>query len=163
MRLPVKKILAPTDFSEPSEEAAKTALDLAAVLETELLVVHVVSPVPPFPGNIAPNAPGFNIHMYQEDLATQSGRELEAFAKRLGGRKTEIHSVLREGDPGEQIVDLAEKEGVDLIVIATKGRTGLKRFVFGSVAEKVVRYSPCPVLVIPEASQAPSEHGGGES
>ncbi len=158
MRLPVKKILAPTDFSGPSQDAARTALDLADALETELIVMHVVSPVPPFPGNIAPNAPGFNIHTYQQDLVTQSGQELEGFVRRLGEDRGPIRPIVREGDPAGNIVEFAEKEGVDLIVIATKGRTGFTRFVFGSVAEKVVRHAPCPVLVIPsEKGPVPGE------
>jgi nucleotide-binding universal stress UspA family protein len=163
MMLPAKKILAPTDFSEPSKGAAKTAFDLAVALKSELIVMHVVSPVPPFPGNVAPDAPGFNIHMYEQDLITHSGKELESFARWLGETGKEVRSVVRQGDPGESIVAFAEQEGVDLIVLATKGRTGFTRFVFGSVAEKVVRHSPCPVLVIPEEKKASAEEEQGKS
>lgn len=159
MRLPIEKILVPTDFSDPSKEAAKAAKDLAVALEAELILVHVVSAVPPFPGNIAPNAPGFNIHMYQKDLITHWGKELDNFARRFSAEGNRVRSVVLDGDPGKNIVELAEQEGVDLVVIATQGRTGLRRFVFGSVAEKVIRHSPCPVLVLP-AHRFPSPEKG---
>lgn len=157
MRLPIKAILAPTDFSDASKEAVKTAHDLAQALQAELILVHVVNAVPPFPGNIAPTAAGFNIDMYQRDLITHWGRELEAFARRIREGENKVLTLVREGDPGANIVELAEEEGVDLVVIATHGRTGLMRFVFGSVAEKVVRHSPCPVLVIPAGRKGTAE------
>jgi nucleotide-binding universal stress UspA family protein len=157
MRIPVKAILAPTDFSEASREATATANDLARAFQAELVIVHVVSTVPPFPGNMGSAAAVFNADTYQSDLIKHWGGELNAFASQLVPGERKVRTIIREGDPGKNIVELAEQEGVDLVVIATHGRTGLKRFVFGSVAEKVVRHCPCPVLVIPEGQQDSTE------
>lgn len=161
MRLPIRKILAPTDFSDASHEAVKAASDLALTFEAELVLVHVVSALPTFRGNIAPAAPGFNMDMFQRDLIADWGQELEALAGELraGDKEKRVRTIIKEGDPGGNIVELAEKEDVDLVVIATHGRTGFARFVFGSVAEKVVRRSPRPVLVIPAGGQEASEKG----
>jgi nucleotide-binding universal stress UspA family protein len=157
MRIPVEKILAPTDFSDASQEAATTADGLARAFRAELIIVHVVSVVPPFPGNMGSAAAVFNAEIYQSDLIKHWGGELEAFAGEFMHKERKVRTIIREGDPGGNIVELAEQEGVDLVVIATHGRTGLKRFVFGSVAEKVVRHSPCPVLVIPESQEGSRE------
>ena len=161
MRLPIRTILAPTDFSDASQEAVQAASDLALTFGAELVLVHVVSALPSFRGNIAPTAPGFNIDMFQRDLIADWGQELEALAGQLraGDKEKRVRTIIKEGDPGGNIVELAEKEDVDLVVIATHGRTGFARFVFGSVAEKVVRRSSRPVLVIPAGRQSASKNG----
>ena len=67
--------------------------------------------------------------------------------------KVSAHSVVLAGNPSDEIPRVAEEQGVTLVVIATRGHTGWRRFVFGSVAERVVRLSPCPVLTIPEPAK----------
>lgn len=145
--LPFKKILCPTDFSTPSYEAMKAADKLALHFSSELLVVHVVTPVPVVATeHMMPTA--FNVPEYQQQMETSAGILLEDQVKTRVSEKVWTRTLVVVGDPAEQIVKIAEDEDVDVIVIATRGQTGLKRLVFGSVAEKVVRLSPRPVLSI---------------
>jgi nucleotide-binding universal stress UspA family protein len=145
--LPIKTILWPTDFSEPSYEALEIAKELAMHFSSELLVVHVVAPVP-----IVPAAPTvqvtFNIPGYQQELESSSRGMLEDLVRKRVPEKIRVRTEMTLGEAADQIVRTADKEGVDLIVIATHGQTGWRRFVFGSVTEKVVRLSSKPVLTI---------------
>jgi nucleotide-binding universal stress UspA family protein len=147
--LPLKKILCPTDFSDPSFEALDAASELAEHFSCELIVVHVVPPVPVMAtGHMSPAT--FNVHQYQEEMERSSKKELEdTIAKRVP-KGISARGMVLVGNSGDQIVDTAEDENADLIVIATHGQTGLKRVVFGSVAEKVVRLATRPVLSIRE-------------
>lgn len=152
--LPFKKILCPTDFSEPSYEALKVANELALHFSSELLVVHVVAPVPVVPA--APTVPvTFNVPEYQQELEISSKKMLEDLVKKRVAEKICARTMVVLGDPADQIVKIANEEKVDLIVIATHGQTGWRRFVFGSVTEKVVRLTPQPVLTI----RAPQTEG----
>lgn len=86
------------------------------------------------------------------------GREATAYGEKLGkAAGVEVESVILEGSPANEIVDFAEKNDIDLIVMGTLGRTGIERFLLGSVAGNVVSHSKTPVLVVrgkkPEESQ----------
>ena len=152
--LPFKKILCPTDFSEPSYEALKIANELALHFSSELFVVHVVAPVPLFPA--APTVPvTFNVPEYQQELEMSSRKMLEEMANKYISEKIWVRTLSVVGEAPSQIVKIADEEKVDLIVIATHGQTGWRRFVFGSVTEKVVRLASPPVLTI----RAPQTEG----
>lgn len=148
------KVICPTDFSEPAEIALRHALDLAREAEATVHLVHVVEP------SSAPM--GFAPRVAEEMLEIQKSQEqyaqkqLEDLVERH--RRTDPDVALRShvvaGHPAEAIVGLAAKLKVDLIVTATHGRAGWRRWVFGSVAEVVVRKSPCPVLVVPPPGDA---------
>ncbi|MBU1206285.1 MAG: universal stress protein [Proteobacteria bacterium] len=145
--LPYKKILYPTDFSEPSYEALKVANELALHFSSELLVLHVVAPVPLVAA--APAVPPtFDVVRYQQDIEMSSGKILEDLVKKRVPEKIWARTMVVLGDPADQIVKIADEEKVDLVVIATYGQTGWRRFVFGSVTEKVVRLASQPVLTI---------------
>ena len=145
--LPVKKILCPTDFSEPSYEALKTAIELARHFSSELLIVNVMIPVPLIPGPSA--APvTFNISEYEEELENSARKMLDKLVQERVPEDIQVRTRLDFGNPADQIVKTAEEEMVDLVVIATHGETGWKHLVFGSVAEKVIRYASHPVLTI---------------
>lgn len=143
--LPFKKILCPTDFSEPSYEAIKSASELASHFESELCIVHVISPVP-IPMGAEPSA--FNVALYEQELEVSSKRSLEEVFNKLQLKELKARLVAVRGNAADEIVRIADEEKIDLIVIATRGRTGLDRLIFGSVAEKVVRLAKCPVLMI---------------
>jgi universal stress protein A len=145
--LHLTRILAPTDFSEHSNHALGYAADLARQFRARLVLVHVVSNdalesiskahVPPHP-----------VDKVYEDL-TQEVRE--QYAKHVAPEvrkilETEI--LVLPGVPYLEIVHAARVERVDLIVMATHGRTGLSHALMGSVTEKVLRKAPCPVLSI---------------
>jgi len=144
--LPFKKILCPTDFSEPSYEAIKAAGKLAHHFSAELCVVHVVSPIPVVPMGHDPSA--FNVVLYEQELETSSKRSLEEIIHQMEWRDLKVRLIVLRGNAADEIVRVAEEEMAELIVIATRGRTGLDRLIFGSVAEKVVRLAPCPVLTV---------------
>lgn len=152
--LPFKKILCPTDFSEPSYEALKVANELALHFSSEILVVHVVAPVPLVPA--APTVPvAFNVVEYQQEMERSSRKLLEDLVKKRIPERMSARTMVVTGEPASQIVKIADEEKVDLIVIATHGQTGWRRFVFGSVTEKVVRLASPPVLTI----RAPQTEG----
>jgi len=148
--LPIKKILCPTDFSDPSFEAMKIAGELAQHFSSELIVIHVVPPIPVVAtAHMSPSA--FNVHDYQLEMEKSSRKILEENMEKRTPERVSARSMVILGDPAGQIVTTAGDEQVDLIVIATRGQTGLKRLVFGSVAEKVVRLATPPVLTIRES------------
>ncbi|MGQ9638604.1 MAG: universal stress protein [Thermodesulfobacteriota bacterium] len=144
--LQIKKILCPTDFSEPSYEAIKTAGELAFHFGSQLCLLHVVSPVPNVP--IREDQSVFNVLLYEQELEAYSKKTLEEIVNHLEWRDLNTRLIALRGNPAEEIIRIANEEKVDLIVIATRGRTGFDRLVFGSVAEKVVRLALCPVLTI---------------
>lgn len=147
--LAVKKILCPTDFSQPSYEALKVAVEVAQHFGAELYVMHVVPPLPP-PVPVADSAfvPSFDLPLYQQELTTSSENALKAVIAERVPSDVVAHPLLTTGDPAREIILAAEEQKVDLIIIATHGHTGWGRLLFGSVAEKVVRLAPCPVLTI---------------
>ncbi|MEN3001668.1 MAG: universal stress protein [Armatimonadota bacterium] len=143
MLLPFRKILAPTDFSEPSYVALDAAIELADHFDAELHLLHVVPPlhVVPVPVNV-------EIPLYEMELREAAERSMrEVVEQRVPARLRTFSSVVW-GEPAEEILAYQQEKGVDLIVIATHGRRGWQRFVFGSVTEKVVRLASCPVLTI---------------
>ncbi|MCK5146764.1 universal stress protein [bacterium] len=147
--LPFKRILCPTDFSEFSLEALQTAITLAEQFSAELIVAHIVMPIPIVPVTIKGyEYSEFNITLYQEELIVQHRNLLnELITERI---PSDIHvtPVVLVGNEADEIVKCAEVEKADLIVIATHGRTGIKRMFLGSVAENVMRHTVHPVLMI---------------
>lgn len=150
--LPFKKILCPTDFSEPSYEALKVANELALYFSSELFVLHVVQPIPtvnvPPPSASTAVTPKFDISLYRQELIKLSERSLKEIADQRLSKELNFNLIVKEGEAADQIIDVVGKQCIDLIVIATQGRTGWRRFIFGSVAEKVIRLAPCPVFTI---------------
>jgi nucleotide-binding universal stress UspA family protein len=145
--LPIKKILCPTDFSEPSYVGLMGANELAEQFSAELLLVHVVSPFHFYPS--PEGAAGFNVSAYLEEMVNASQKSLDEVAKKRVSPHLAVRTVVLQGNPADQIVHLAASEKADIIVVATHGWTGWRRFIFGSVAERVVRLASCPVLTVP--------------
>jgi universal stress protein A len=144
--LPFKRILCPTDFSEPAFTALKRAEELARHFSAELLVMHVIPSLPgPHTYADPPLATSFDVPMFQQELAIKAEQMLKDL---VAHHKVGTRDLVTTGDPAPEILRIAAKEHVDLIVIASHGQTGWRRLVFGSVAEKVVRHAPCPVLTI---------------
>lgn len=147
------KILCPTDFSEPSVEGLRYAIELARLFNAELCLVHVAPFTTPIPLDATLGAPFIGAHN-AEALRQESARRLEEFAKQKLPPDLHISTRLGDGLPAAEIVRLAEAEAANLIVIATNGETGWRHLVFGSVAETVVRTANCPVLTV----RAPREN-----
>jgi universal stress protein A len=143
--LPIRRILAPTDFSDVSVDTVISASELARHFGADLLVAHVIPPVPTLPSD-----PHFNFEVpaYQEALRENAERRLREAVRSLVDGGIEARTMVTHGDPAREIVRIARDERVDLIVIATHGLTGWQHIVFGSVAEKVVRTADRPVLTV---------------
>lgn len=145
--LPVKKILCPTDFSEPSFIGLERANELADHFSAELILVHVVANIHLYP--TSPIGGGFNLAGYLEEMVDVSQQSMAEVVKDRVSQNIEVRTNILQGNAADEIVALAESEKVDIIVTATHGWTGWRRFFFGSVTEKVVRTATCPVMTIP--------------
>jgi nucleotide-binding universal stress UspA family protein len=146
--LTVTKIAVPTDFSEPSREGFRRACELAEHFGAELLVIHVMAPVPIIPAGHG--AVPFNVQGYKTEIEKVSRKNLDAFVADEKCGSTAVTPILREGEVAEEIVRAAVEREADLIVTATHGYSGWKKFILGSVTEKVIRIAPIPVLTIRE-------------
>jgi nucleotide-binding universal stress UspA family protein len=140
-------IVVPYDFSVHAHAALSTAVDLARRLKSNLHLLHVVQ-VPAYgyfgPSTVAP-APQVDL-TEAKDRAMQSLRQVVAAIEQAPG-KVEAH-VVAGATIVEMIREYAEEVGTDLIVMGTHGRTGVAHVFLGSVAERTLRGSPCPVLVV---------------
>lgn len=155
--LPFKKILSPTDFSDPSYESLKAAAELAGHFSADLYLVHVIPPIP-LSNFLSPETtPSLDISLYQEELKKGSEKTLQEVIEQRLPKGLSVHPLVVLGHPVEEILRLAQDQKMDLIVIATHGRTGLPHFLFGSVAEKVVRLAPIPVLIVTAPHGKPEE------
>jgi nucleotide-binding universal stress UspA family protein len=146
------KILFPTDFSTLGQAALETATALAKQRGAKLLIVHVEEPPLAYGG-------GELYYGIQEPDRQEIERMLSAVVPADPAVGYEHRLML--GSPATAIVQLAEKEKVDMIVMPTHGRTGLTRLLMGSVAEEVVRKAMCPVLTVkaPAAARTPNPAG----
>ncbi len=139
------KILLPTDGTEEAEPAARTAIDLADSTGSEPHVVYVGG-LPNFldgPGTIGYDHPLFDKH---EEEAREVLRKLAWRVQVAGGAVAGIHR--RMGGVAEEVVGLAEALRVDLIVMGSRGRGGIKRALMGSVSDSVVRHAHCPAMIV---------------
>jgi universal stress protein A len=136
----IKRILVPIDFSEDSLHALGSARDLARRFDSELLLLHVIAPI-----DLITVSEVFEEQRRAGDAAlTRIGADLRAAGQRF-------RVMVEAGVPARVIVDAAKRNGADLIVLGTHGRTGLAHMLIGSVAEKVVRTASCPVLAVRRA------------
>ncbi len=137
--LSMNTVVVPIDFSDESIEAVDTALEIADQA-SNIHLVHVL----PDPGHSVPEvARSVLENEERQEQVTQALRERLRDAKYSG-----LQIIVEIGDPGQCIVDYAENIQAELIVTPTHGRTGIKRLLIGSVAERVVRLAHCPVLVL---------------
>jgi nucleotide-binding universal stress UspA family protein len=144
----LKKILVATDGSETSMRAAKNAVSIgkeagAAVTAVYVVDVHRLAQLPGYTA-----MPGIKDNL-MELMFTEGGEALEEIEDMARDAGVAYERVIAEGDPGEELLKLCSDREFDLIVLGTIGKSGLKRFLLGSVAEKVLRYSHVPVLVVP--------------
>jgi nucleotide-binding universal stress UspA family protein len=147
MKISIKKILCPVDFSESSDHALQYALALAEAYGAELRLLHVVEvPASAVAGGPvgAPVLSIDNLEAFQKSC----GEHLARVAGKASEQYGNVTYHLSSGVPFLGIIQSAKAENVDLIVAGTHGRTGLAHALIGSVAEKLVRKAPCPVLTV---------------
>ena len=141
----IRRIVCPVDFSEYSEYALHYAVDLAKTFGAELKLLHVVE-LPFLPSYSLAGVPDLSLPVEQvEENAKERMNELLAECRKTYAK---VEAELRTGAPFLEIVNYAKEAEADLIVVGTHGRTGLSHMLIGSVAEKVVRKAPCPVLSV---------------
>jgi len=144
-RFKLDSILVPIDFSEPSEKALRYALPFAEQFGAKITLLHVVEPV------AMPDFASFPLIMENDRVARAFRTKLDLLCKREAIKPRLIEKTLvRFGKPFQEICESARGLRIGLIVISTRGYTGLKQALLGSTAERVVRHAPCPVLVVRE-------------
>jgi nucleotide-binding universal stress UspA family protein len=135
--------LVPLDFSSYAEHALDSAIALAQKLQARVTLLHVIQPpaVVNVAGGIWPSS------TFLQDLEAAVTRDLEGYRARVTAAGLAGEIAVVQGVPFQEILDTAKARQVDLIIMGTHGRTGLSHVLLGSVAEKVVRLAPCPVLI----------------
>lgn len=143
------KIIAATDFSEDSANALNYTEEMARRFSAEIIVLHVDQPLAPV--MVSELTPGLDVgtmNRIAEEQRLLALRQLDQITERLRDSGLKARGVLRVGAPFLEILNTAQSEGADLIVMGTHGRTGLAHVLLGSVAERVVAKAPCPVLTV---------------
>jgi nucleotide-binding universal stress UspA family protein len=141
----ISRIVCATDFSDSSEYAQRYALGLSEVFGAELRLVHVVE-LPFLPTYSLAGVPSLALPVEQVEEGARKHMEQAVEACRAAHPGTE--GVVRTGSPFVEVINYAREVEADLIVVGTHGRTGLSHMLIGSVAEKIVRKAPCPVLSV---------------
>jgi nucleotide-binding universal stress UspA family protein len=144
-------ILSPVDFSQTSQRAFETALDLAARLNAEVRVMHVYQ----LPASALPEGVLQTPHDLEATVEEELRKRLDEFVEQSTPKGVTVSTGLCEGVPYVEITRAAQELGADMIVIGTHGRTGLAHLMLGSVAERVLRTSEIPVLTVRQHQDAP--------
>ena len=147
MSIVLNKILCPTDFSENSEHALKYALALATLSQADLQLFHVVEPIT-YPQSTEFFEPVLDEVELMMKMEAAFQKQLEDQVTTLKEGYPKVKGKLVTGNTFLEIIQVARVEDVDMIVMGTHGRTGLAHVLIGSVAERVVREAPCPVLTV---------------
>jgi len=151
MRKP-RRILFPTDFSGYSKRAEKYALDLAQQFNAKIYLLHVFEI--PFYSHAGVSAGvQSDLHRYIQSAKVKERDRLNRLGKKLGKKGIHVSTLFREGKPTFEIIKTAKEISADFLVVGTHGRTGMNHLLMGSVAEKVVREAPCPVLTVRPSGQ----------
>jgi universal stress protein A len=147
MQIAFKRILWPTDFSEHAQSGGRVARELAAKFASQLHIIHVLPPpFAPTGGAMAPAE--LPVVFADANLVDSSRQSLHKLIAEDFAGDAAIRYDAFIGNPWVSICDYAEREKIELIVIATHGWTGLKHALIGSTAERIVRHAKCPVLVV---------------
>ena len=136
------KILVGTDGSDTAAEAVRQAATLARTLGAELIVLHGAKTT-----SSAPDV-GFAVPALDIEAIRKAGQRILEEAAVAVGPDLKVRTMMREGDPAEAILDVAEEESADLIIVGNKGMRGAKRFLLGSVPNRVAHHAPCSILIV---------------
>lgn len=151
----IRKILAPVDLSNLSKLGLRYALEIAESQEAEVVVYNILTvEETPFPqGAEEWVAKQTELPKVKKTLDRRRKQLERFFADEFDVQKHKVRLEVEIGTPYKKIVDKAQREGVDMIVMSTHGRTGVMHMLIGSVTERVVRRAPCPVLSVPPPQQ----------
>ena len=153
-KLPMKRILVPCDFSEPAVQAFKFAVEIANQSKGELLLLHVVE-IPVIHDSVMMPAFSFE-ETYLKEMKTRAEKDFKKMREKWAKEGPKIRTFIQFGAPTPTISRVAEEEKADIIVMGTKGASGLKEFFVGSNTEKVVRWSSIPVITIKKSVKGTS-------
>jgi len=149
------RILVPVDFSASSHEALEMAVDLAAHFHAGLVLLHVI---PMFTSSTLPDF--VSESKFLEETRKRAEGLFAAAREDLDGRGLDLSTVVEEGnDVASNIMEVANREQVDFLVISTHGLTGWRPAVFGSIAEKVIRLVDCPLLLLRSRKKGADDKG----
>jgi nucleotide-binding universal stress UspA family protein len=141
----IQRILVPVDFSECSQKALDYAVPFARQFGASLILLHVV------PANYPVGEFGMiDVAFMEKELRASGEKQLARLISQRVPAEAKPTALVRVGRPVTEIVQVARQENADLIILSTHGHTGFKHVLLGSVAENVVRYANCPVLVVRE-------------
>lgn len=145
----IRRILLATDFSAASEPATRQALALAQSLAAEVLLVHATELPPGLPdvALVRPDSDGGPLPLRSYVIAAAE-RQMAPLHARFQAAGVTARGLIELGPIAETVLALAQREGADLIVVGTHGRTGLRHLLLGSIAERLLRLSPLPVLTV---------------
>jgi nucleotide-binding universal stress UspA family protein len=139
-----RRILVPIDFSTHSARAFETGIELAKKFGSKLHLLHCyqinVGAISPY-GIVIPES-------FDREIREAASRQLGEWRDKAAARKVEVEAEISASFPSEAIASTAERIGADLIVMGTRGLSGIKHVMLGSVAERTVRIAPCPVLTV---------------
>ena len=144
-----RKILVPTDFSEDSDLAFRMALSIAVTYQARIFLLHVIS------STVQLSLADYSLEqsivdrVLNESIVFSNEKLQEVIDKNQQSGNIKIIPDVRKGQPHEEILKEASERKIDLIVIASHGKTGLQKYFIGSVTEKVMKEAKCPVLLIP--------------
>jgi nucleotide-binding universal stress UspA family protein len=145
-----RKILVPVDFSAHSSRALQTGIELAKAFGAKLHLLHCyqinVGAISPY-GLVIPES-------FDRDIREAATQQLAKWCEKVTAQKIEVESEVSPLFPSEAIAGTAERIGADLIVMGTRGLSGFKHVMLGSVAERTVRIAPCPVLTLKATGEA---------
>jgi nucleotide-binding universal stress UspA family protein len=141
----LKTIVCAVDFSEYSDYALRYAVDLAKTFDADLKLIHIVE-LPFLPSYSLAGIP--DLSMPVDEIEEGARNRLQETLEDCRSKHSKVEGEVRMGTAFLEIINYAREVGADLIVVGTHGRTGLSHILIGSVAEKVVRKAPCPVLSV---------------
>jgi universal stress protein A len=139
-----RKILCPVDFSEFTDEILSYASDIATKYGAELHLLHVIPNLnyfTPYESFLTPE----NLASIEQNIEKEVGKDFDSVMSKIN---LPARKVVKTGVTFVEIIDYIKEQDMDLVVMGTHGRSGIEHILIGSVAEKVVRKSPCPVLTI---------------
>lgn len=138
------KILCPVDFSEFTDQILSYAVSITKRFDSELHLIHVIPNLnyfTPYESFLTPE----NLVAIERNIEGEVGKDFDKITKKLD---LPFKRVIKTGVSFVEIIDYVKEQGIDLVVMGTHGRSGIEHILIGSVAEKVVRKSPCPVLTV---------------
>lgn len=144
-KIDLSRILVPIDFSDHAKKALQYAIPFAEQFKSSIDLLYVVEPTI-YPADFSFGQVGFP--SVEDELRERGAEELKSLIQKEIGTRVEARCAVRTGKAFNEIDQYARDESIDLIIIATHGHSGVEHVLFGSTAEKVVRYAPCPVLVV---------------